>query len=76
AYQHPNQTRDKRWFAKDKQGRLRLSTWLIFAPLLLGYRLMWYVGQHYQFTQHKQSNSGLLSHTDMGSNYKIADSIY
>ncbi|PKG35663.1 phosphatase PAP2 family protein [Psychrobacter okhotskensis] len=76
AYQHPNQTRDKRWFAKDKQGRLRLSTWLIFAPLLLGYRLMWYVGQRYQFTQHKQSNSGLLSHTDMGSNYKIADSIY
>lgn len=76
AYQYPNQTRDKRWFAKYKQGRLRLSTWLTFAPLLLGYRLMWYVGQRYQFTQNKQSNSCLLSHTDMGSNYKITDSIY
>ena len=76
AYQYPNQTRDKRWFAKNKQGRLRLSTWLTFAPLLLGYRLMWYVGQRYQFTKDKQSNSGLWSHTDKGSNYKMADSIY
>lgn len=76
AYQYPNPPRDKRWFAKDEQGRLRLSTWLTFAPLLLGYRLMWYVVQRYQFIQDKQSNSGLLSHTDMGSNYKITDSIY
>ena len=37
---------------------------------------MWYVGQRYQFTKDKQSNSGLLRHTDKGSNYKIADSIY
>ena len=75
-YQHPNQSRDKCWFAKDKQGRLRLSTWLRFMPLLLGYWLMWYVGQRYPFTQYKNSNARSLSHTDMDSKYKIADSIY
>ena len=76
TYQYPNQPRDKRWFAKDKQGRLRLSTWLRFMPLLLGYRLMWYVGQRYQSTQPKQSNARSLSHIDIDSKYKIADSIY
>lgn len=76
AYQYPSQFRDKHWFAKDKQGCLRLSTWLRFMPLLLGYWLMWYIGQRYQFTQHKQSNDRTLSHIDMDSKYKVADSIY
>lgn len=76
AYQYPNQSRDKRWFAKDKQGRLRLSTWLRFMPLLLSYWLMWYVGQRYQSTQHNRSNTRSLSHIDMDSKYKIADSVY
>ena len=75
-YQYPNQSRDKRWFAKNKQGCLRLSTWLRFMPLLLGYWLMWYVGQRYPFTQYKQSNARSLSHSDMDSKYEIMDSIY
>lgn len=76
TYQNPNQSRDKRWFAKDKQGRLRLSTWLRFMPLLLGYWLMWYLGQGYQSIQHKRSKASSLSHIDIDSKYKIADSIY
>lgn len=76
AYQYPNQSRDKRWFAKDKNGRLQLSTWLTFMPLLLGYWLMWYVGQRYQSTQYKRSNAGSSSRIDMNSTYKVADSIY
>lgn len=76
TYQYPSQSRNKRWFVKDKQGRLRLSTWLRFMPLLLGYWLMWYVGQRYQSTQHNRSNALSLSHIDMDSKYKIADSIY
>ena len=76
TYQNPNQSRDKRWFAKDKQGRLRLSTWLRFMPLLLGYWLMWYLGQGYQSTQHKRSKASSLSHIDIDSKYKVADSIY
>ncbi|WP_010199361.1 phosphatase PAP2 family protein [Psychrobacter sp. PAMC 21119] len=76
AYQYPNQPRDKRWFAKDEQGRLLLSTWLTFAPLLLGYRLMWYVGQRYQLTQHTKSDFGSLNHTDRCPTHKIVDSVY
>ena len=45
AYQYPNQSRDKRWFKKNSQGRLQRRTWLAFAPLLSGYYMMWYIGQ-------------------------------
>lgn len=76
TYQNPNQSRDKRWFAKNKQGRLRLLTWLRFMPLLLSYWLMWYVGKRYQSTQNKRSNARSLSHIDMDSKYKVADTIY
>ncbi len=76
AYQFPNQPRDERWFAKNKQGRLSLSTWLKFMPLLLGYWLMWYVGQRYRFTQDSRLSTSLLSGMTTDSKYKIADSIY
>ncbi|MDO5769108.1 MAG: phosphatase PAP2 family protein [Psychrobacter sp.] len=41
SYQAPNLHRDKRWFAKDEQGKLTPGSWFRFAPLLRGYQLMW-----------------------------------
>lgn len=75
-YQYPNQPRDKRWFTKNKQGQLSLSTWLRFMPLLLSYRLMWYVGQRYRSNQSQPLDINALRHTDMVSTYKVTDSIY
>ncbi|MGP4952874.1 phosphatase PAP2/dual specificity phosphatase family protein [Psychrobacter sp. T6-1] len=44
-YQYPNHV--KKWFKKDKQGRLNAQAWVAFAPVLSGYYLMWYVVQRY-----------------------------
>ncbi len=38
---------NKRWFKKTNQGKLTLSTWLKFAPLLFAYKLMAKVGNYY-----------------------------
>lgn len=47
VYQWPNHARDKRWFQKNSRGKISLSTWFKFAPLLVIYKSMSRLGQWY-----------------------------
>ncbi|WP_201584943.1 phosphatase PAP2/dual specificity phosphatase family protein [Psychrobacter jeotgali] len=58
-YQTPDQIRNKHCFKKDKQGRLSLMTWVKFAPLLLSYRLLAYLGQRYELRGLNKGNCRL-----------------
>ena len=54
-YQYPMLTRRKKSFQKNPNGRLQLSSWLAFAPLLLIYRLMWSLKQRFgKATTHRE----------------------
>lgn len=46
-YQTPSIVRNKRWFRKNRVGKLTVATWLRFAPILLVYRIMSFIGQIY-----------------------------
>jgi len=72
VYQYPNRARYDAWFKKDKQGRLSLSTWIRFTPLLLGYHLMWYSVQWYELVKY---NRYQITPFDL-SKYKVTDSVY
>ena len=45
AYQYPTLAHRRSRFQKDPNGRLKLSSWVMFAPLFLIYRLMWSLKQ-------------------------------
>ena len=52
AYQYPTLAHRRSRFQKDTNGRLQLSSWVAFAPLLLSYRLMWSLKQKLDKTSH------------------------
>lgn len=43
------------WFKKNQQGKLSLMTWLVFSPLLLAYKVMAKMGNHYKLSSAKPS---------------------
>ena len=47
AYQQPKYTCDKHWFQKNSSGKLTLSTWIKFAPIIIIYNVMSLAGQWY-----------------------------
>lgn len=53
VYQVQDIRTNKKWFAKNNTGRLTLSTWLSFAPLLLIYKAMSKIGQRYDIYKGK-----------------------
>ena len=53
-YQHPTLAHRKSRFQKNANGHLKLSSWLMFAPLLLIYSLMWSLKQRFgKATMHR-----------------------
>ena len=48
---------NKRWFQKTNQGKVTLSTWLTFAPLLLAYKMMSSLSQYFLNYKHNGQNS-------------------
>ena len=47
AYQHDKPIRDTRWFQKSSSGRLTVYTWMKFAPIIIIYNGMSFLGQWY-----------------------------
>ncbi|WP_261870782.1 phosphatase PAP2 family protein [Psychrobacter sp. JCM 18901] len=47
AYQQVKPIRDIRWFQKSSNGRLTLHTWIKFAPIIIIYNGMSFLGQWY-----------------------------
>jgi len=47
AYQQEKPIRDTRWFQKSSSGRLTLHTWMKFAPIIIIYSGMSFLGQWY-----------------------------
>jgi protein-tyrosine phosphatase len=47
AYQQAKSMRDARWFQKSNSGRLTLYTWIKFAPIIIIYNGMSFLGQWY-----------------------------
>ena len=47
AYQQPKYARVKHWFQKNSSGKLNLSTWIKFAPIIIIYNVMSLAGQWY-----------------------------
>lgn len=47
AYQQPKYARVKHWFQKNGSGKLTLSTWIKFAPIIIIYNVMSLAGQWY-----------------------------
>ena len=47
AYQEPKYTCNKHWFQKNSSGKLILSTWIKFAPIIVIYNVMSLAGQWY-----------------------------
>ncbi|MGP9548198.1 phosphatase PAP2 family protein [Psychrobacter sp. AOP7-D1-21] len=47
AYQQVTPMRDARWFQKSNNGRLTLYTWMKFAPIIIVYNSMSFLGQWY-----------------------------
>ena len=47
AYQQAKPMRDARWFQKSNSGRLTLYTWMKFAPIVIIYNGMLFLGQWY-----------------------------
>ena len=47
AYQQPKYARVKHWFQKNSSGKLTLSTWIKFAPIIVIYNVMSLAGQWY-----------------------------
>lgn len=47
AYQQAKSIRDTRWFQKSNSGRLTVYTWMKFAPIIIIYNGMSFLGQWY-----------------------------
>lgn len=69
-YQRPNQIRNKICFKKDSWGNFELLTWIRFAPLLLGYRFMSYLGQRWNLYQLLKQDRSLTTY-DLSSLYSF-----
>ena len=72
AYQQPKYTCDKHWFQKNSSGKLTLSTWIKFAPIIIIYNVMSLAGQwYYQLLLRAHG-----SHRALVTPYAINDTVF
>ncbi|MBU5616170.1 phosphatase PAP2 family protein [Psychrobacter sp. TAE2020] len=73
VYQSAEINTNSSYFIKDNQGKLTLSTWLTFAPLLLAYRAMSSLSQRYYSYQYPD-RFGSMVWQPIGNNTSVSAS--
>ncbi|WP_227687494.1 phosphatase PAP2 family protein [Psychrobacter fjordensis] len=73
AYQQAKPIRDTRWFQKSNSGRLTIYTWMKFAPIIIIYNGMSFLGQWY-FKVASKSQRHLLTPYAINDRVKVVAS--
>lgn len=72
AYQQPKYARVKHWFQKNSSGKLTLSTWIKFAPIIIIYNVMSLAGQWYYQLFQKEYRAAIKPYSTNDTAFVVA----